>query len=147
MFLPFFTFTTLKIKLQNPKHCFYVIFNKVCNSQQRKRRTTKSNLKTSIYCKIRLVANMVQDELRNKSTGIIHNDWCQNRHRCDDDGNFLKFRNFPKFQSWDIFWSSCEKLWISHSEHIWSIGHSHPMRRLAWQTSFSSDWNSFDLIM
>ena len=34
----------------------------------------KSNLTTSIYCKIRLVANMVQDELRNKSTGIIHNE-------------------------------------------------------------------------
>ena len=26
----------------------------------------KSNLRTSIYCKIRLVANLVQDELRNK---------------------------------------------------------------------------------
>ena len=34
----------------------------------------KSNLRTSIYCKIHLVANMVQDELRNKSTGIIHNE-------------------------------------------------------------------------
>ena len=34
----------------------------------------KSNLGTSIYCKTGLVANMVQDELRNKSTGIIHND-------------------------------------------------------------------------
>ena len=28
----------------------------------------------SIYYKICLVANMVQDELKNKSTGIIHND-------------------------------------------------------------------------
>ena len=35
---------------------------------------SKSNLRTSIYCKICLVANMVQDELRNKSTGIIHNE-------------------------------------------------------------------------
>ena len=34
----------------------------------------KSNLRNSIYCKIRLVTNMVQDELRNKSTGIIHNE-------------------------------------------------------------------------
>ena len=35
----------------------------------------KSNLRTSIYCKIRLVANMVQNELRNKSTGIINNEF------------------------------------------------------------------------
>ena len=34
----------------------------------------KSNLRASIYSKICLVANMVQDELRNKSTGIIHNE-------------------------------------------------------------------------
>ena len=34
----------------------------------------KSNLITSIYSKICLVANMIQDELRNKSTGIIHNE-------------------------------------------------------------------------
>ena len=34
----------------------------------------KSNLRTSIYCKISLVANMVPDELRNRSTGIIHNE-------------------------------------------------------------------------
>ena len=34
----------------------------------------KPNLRTSIYCKIRLVIYMVQDELRNKSTGIIHNE-------------------------------------------------------------------------
>ena len=34
----------------------------------------KSNLRTSIYCKIHLVTNMVQDELRNKSAGIIHNE-------------------------------------------------------------------------
>ena len=34
----------------------------------------KSNLRTSIYCKIRLVVYTVQDELRNKSTGIIHNE-------------------------------------------------------------------------
>ena len=34
----------------------------------------KSNLRTSIYCKIHLATNMVQDELRNKSTGIIHNE-------------------------------------------------------------------------
>ena len=34
----------------------------------------KSNLGTSIYCKIHLVVYMVQDELRNKSSGIIHND-------------------------------------------------------------------------
>ena len=33
----------------------------------------KSNLITYIYCKIRLVVYMAQDELRNKSTGIIHN--------------------------------------------------------------------------
>ena len=30
--------------------------------------------RTSVYWKIHLVANMVQDELRNKSTGIIHNE-------------------------------------------------------------------------
>ena len=34
----------------------------------------KSNLRTSIYCERSLVANMVQDELRNKSTGITHNE-------------------------------------------------------------------------
>ena len=34
----------------------------------------KSNQRTSIYCKIRLVVYVVQDELRNKSTGIIHNE-------------------------------------------------------------------------
>ena len=34
----------------------------------------KSNLRISIYCKLRLVVYMVQDELRNKSTGIILND-------------------------------------------------------------------------
>ena len=39
----------------------------------------KSNLRTSIYCKIRLVTNMVQDELRNKSTGIIHNELIMQR--------------------------------------------------------------------
>ena len=56
--------------------CHYkgIDMDKVCNSQHRKRRTIKSNLRTSIYCKICLVANMVQDELRNKSTGIIHNE-------------------------------------------------------------------------
>ena len=40
--------------------------DKVCNSQQRKRRTIKSNLRTSIYCKISLAVYMAQDELRNK---------------------------------------------------------------------------------
>ena len=39
----------------------------------------KSNRITSIYCKIRLVDNMVQDELRNKSTGIIHNELIMQR--------------------------------------------------------------------
>ena len=34
----------------------------------------KSNLKTSIYCKICLVVYTTQDELRSKSTGIIHNE-------------------------------------------------------------------------
>ena len=34
----------------------------------------KSNLRISIHCKLRLVVYMVQDELRNKSTGIILND-------------------------------------------------------------------------
>ena len=34
----------------------------------------KFNLRTSIYCKIRLVVYMVQDELRNKSAGTIHNE-------------------------------------------------------------------------
>ena len=34
----------------------------------------KSNLRTSIYYKLRLVVYMVQDELRNKITGIILND-------------------------------------------------------------------------
>ena len=35
---------------------------------------SKSNLRTSVYCKMCLVANMVQDELGKKSTGIIHNE-------------------------------------------------------------------------
>ena len=48
--------------------------DKVCNSQHRKRRTIKSNLKNFYLLKRRLVANMVQDELRNKSIGIIHNE-------------------------------------------------------------------------
>ena len=39
----------------------------------------KSNLRTSIYCKIRLVVYLVQDELRNKSTGIIHNELIMRR--------------------------------------------------------------------
>ena len=43
----------------------------------------KSNLRTSFYCKICLVANMVQDELRNKSTGIIHNDLIMQREDID----------------------------------------------------------------
>ena len=34
----------------------------------------KSNLWTSIYSKICLVISMFQDELRNKSTRIIHNE-------------------------------------------------------------------------
>ena len=34
----------------------------------------KSNLGTSIYCKIRLVVYMVQDEQENKSIGIIYNE-------------------------------------------------------------------------
>ena len=34
----------------------------------------KSNLRTSIYCKMRLVVCMVQDGLRKKSTGIIQNE-------------------------------------------------------------------------
>ena len=34
----------------------------------------KSNLRTSIYCKRCLVVYTVQDELRNKSTEIIHNE-------------------------------------------------------------------------
>ena len=34
----------------------------------------KSNIRTSVYCKIRLVGYMVQDELTNKITGIIHNE-------------------------------------------------------------------------
>ena len=34
----------------------------------------KSNRRTSIYCKIRPVVYMDQDELRNKSTGIIYNE-------------------------------------------------------------------------
>ena len=39
----------------------------------------KSNLRTFIYCKICVVANMVQDELRNKCTGIIHNELIMQR--------------------------------------------------------------------
>ena len=46
----------------------FVIPNKEIHEQ------IKSNLKTSIYCKIRPVGYMVHDELRNKSTGIIHNE-------------------------------------------------------------------------
>ena len=34
----------------------------------------KSNLRASIYCKIHHVVCMVHDELRNKSTGRIHNE-------------------------------------------------------------------------
>ena len=48
--------------------------DKVCNSQQENDEQIKSNLRTSIYCKICLVIYMAQDELRNKSTGIIHNE-------------------------------------------------------------------------
>ena len=44
---------------------------KVCNSQQRKRRTIEFNLRTSIYCKKRLVTNMVQDELRNTGRAFL----------------------------------------------------------------------------
>ena len=39
----------------------------------------KSNLRASICCKIRLVVYMAQDELRNKSTGIIHNELIMQR--------------------------------------------------------------------
>ena len=46
----------------------FVIPSKEIHDQMR------SNLRTSIYCKMRLVDYMVQDELRNKSTGIIHNE-------------------------------------------------------------------------
>ena len=35
--------------------------------------------RTSIYCKMRLVVYMAQDELRNKSPGIIHNDLIMQR--------------------------------------------------------------------
>ena len=45
-----------------------------CSSQQKNTRTNVVYLRTSIYLKIRLVVYMVQDELRNKSTGIIHNE-------------------------------------------------------------------------
>ena len=51
----------------------FVIPSKEINKQ------IKSNLRTSIYCKMCLVANMVQDELRNKSTGIIHNELIMQR--------------------------------------------------------------------
>ena len=41
----------------------------------------KSNLRTSIYCKTRLVVYMAQDELRKKSTGIIHNELIMRREK------------------------------------------------------------------
>ena len=44
-----------------------------CHSDMQGTEGVKFNLRTSVYCKVRLVANMVPVELRTKSTGIIHN--------------------------------------------------------------------------
>ena len=54
-------------------HIWWLVIKFVIPSKENDEQI-KSHLKTSIHCKIHLVANMVQDELRNKSTGIIHND-------------------------------------------------------------------------
>ena len=50
-----------------------------CHSDMQGTEGVKSNLRSSVYCKVRLVANMVQVELRNKSTRIIHNELIMQR--------------------------------------------------------------------
>ena len=55
--------------IKNPNRLIKFVIPSEENDEQ-----IKSNLRTSIYYKIHLVANMVQDELRNKSTGIVHSD-------------------------------------------------------------------------
>ena len=71
---------------------------------------------------------------------------CQKKHFCQKK-ILLKKTNSDKKNFSESFRSSCEKQWISCLDHIWSIGHLRLMQRLAWQISFSSDWNSFNLLI